>query len=200
MQQKWRLDADKLTFIVCLAPQRAIPLDGCILPNQDDATDRMLGDVNLFLSDDGSEESEKGHRRMVGKIKIMIAKKEQQGKGIGRAAIALFLHYILKNREEIVKEQLKSAGTPSGDPLPTLSAFRVKIGQTNTPSINLFESFGFIKQSDQPNYFGEFELVLQVADLEKVGTMVKCCGLDGWREVEYENDPYIALRRICGWF
>lgn len=200
MQQKWRLDVDKLTFIICLAPQRVILSDGCVLPSQDDATDRMLGDVNLFLYDDESEESEKGHRRMVGEIEIMIAKKEQQRKGIGRAAVALFLRYILKNREEVMKERFELAGTPSGDPLPTLSAFRAKINQTNTPSINLFESFGFIKQSDQPNYFGEFELVLQVVDLEKVGTMVKYCGLDDWREVGYENDPYVALRRICGWF
>lgn len=200
MQQKWRLDVDKLTFIICLSPQRVIPSDGCVLPSQDDATDRMLGDVNLFLYDDESDESEKGHRRMVGEIEIMIAKKEQQRRGIGRAAIALFLHYVLKNRGEMMKERFKPASTPSGDPLPILSTFRAKINQTNTPSVKLFESFGFIKQSDQPNYFGEFELVLQVVDLEKVGTLVKCCGLDGWREVEYENDPYTALRRICGWF
>lgn len=182
MQQKWRLDADKLTFIICLAPQRVIPSDGCILPGQDDAADRMLGDVNLFLYYDENEEGEKGHCRMVGEIEIMIAKKEQQRKGIGRASLALFLHYVLDNRGGMMREQFEPLGKTSP---PTLSALRVKINQTNAPSIKLFESFGFIKQLDQPNYFGEFELVLQEMDLINITTMVKRCGLDGWREVGY---------------
>lgn len=197
MQQKWRLDADKLTFIICLPPRREIPSDGCILPGQDDAADRILGDVNLFLFEDESEECEKAHTRMVGEIEIMIAKKEQRGKGLGQAALTLFLHYVFKNREEIMKEQFGLSGTPNGASLPTLSALRVKINQTNTPSIKLFEKLGFVKRSGEPNYFGEFELVLQEMS---IGPMVKSVELDGWREVDYENNPYLALRRICGWF
>lgn len=157
----------------------------------------MLGDVNLFLFDDDSEECEKGHTRMVGEIEIMIATKEQQGKGLGRAALTLFLNYVFGNREEIMKERFgPSGGVLDGTFIPTLSTLRVKINQTNTPSIKLFESVGFVKKSGSPNYFGEFELVLQ--DM-RIGPMVKSVELEGWREAVYENDPYMALRRICGW-
>lgn len=201
MQRKWRLDVDKLTFIICLPPQRTVPLGGCILPAQDDAANRMVGDVNLFLYDDESEQSEKGHNRMVGEIELMIAKKEQQGKGLGRASLLLFLHYVLKYHEKIMEERFKSLGTLSGASLPTLSTLRAKINQTNTPSIKLFESVGFIKKTVKPNYFGELELVLQEMNLASIETLMECCGLDGWREVSYENGPYVALRRVSGcWF
>lgn len=157
----------------------------------------MLGDVNLFLFDDDSEECEKGRTRMVGEIEIMIAAKEQQGKGLGRAALTLFLHYVFKNCENLVKERFGSSGSVlDGASIPTLSSLRVKINQTNTPSIKLFESVGFVKKSGSANYFGEFELVLQ--DM-RIGPMVKSVELEGWREAVYENDPYMALRRICGW-
>lgn len=157
-----------------------------------------MGDVNLFLFDDDGEECEKGHPRMVGEIEIMIATKEQQGKGFGRAALTLFLNYVLKNCGEMVKERFgpSAGGVPDGASIPTLSALRVKINQTNTPSIKLFESVGFVKKSDSPNYFGEFELVLQDMSIEP---MVKSVELEGWREAVYENNPYVALRRICGW-
>lgn len=197
MQQKWRLDVDKLTFIICLPPPREIPSDGCILPGQDDAADRILGDVNLFICEDESEECGKAHTRMVGEIEIMIAKKERRGEGLGQAALTLFLHYVFKNREEIMKAQFGPSGVPDGVSLPTLSALRVKINQTNTPSIKLFEKLGFVKRSGEPNYFGELELVLQEMSIEP---MVKSAKLDGWREVGYENNPYLVLRSICCWF
>jgi hypothetical protein len=47
MQQSWRNDHDKLTFIACL------PLSDDaekVVGGEYDSPDRMIGDVNLFLS------------------------------------------------------------------------------------------------------------------------------------------------------
>lgn len=46
MQQSWRDDHDKLTFIACLPSSDDEELVAGIC----DAPDRMVGDVNLFLS------------------------------------------------------------------------------------------------------------------------------------------------------
>lgn len=50
MQQSWRNDHDKLTFIACLPAIEDIQVDGSVLAGTCDAPDRMIGDVNLFLS------------------------------------------------------------------------------------------------------------------------------------------------------
>jgi len=47
MQQSWRADSDKLTFIACL-PQPEFQHE--VAAGKDDAPDRMIGDVNLFFS------------------------------------------------------------------------------------------------------------------------------------------------------
>jgi len=61
MQENWRNDHDKLTFIICepLSPQEAAEI-GEIEGGVQDAPKRMLGDVNLFISvsDDDGEDSE----------------------------------------------------------------------------------------------------------------------------------------------
>lgn len=64
MQAKWRNDHDKLTFIVCenLSSQEVDEL-GEIEGGVEDAEERMVGDVNLFLSATEGEEEE-GEERM----------------------------------------------------------------------------------------------------------------------------------------
>lgn len=55
MQQSWRNDHDKLTFIACL------PISGSaeeVVAGEHDKTERMIGDVNLFLSP--ADEDEEG--------------------------------------------------------------------------------------------------------------------------------------------
>ena len=53
MQQSWRNDHDKLTFIACLP----VPGDDKeVLAGAHDSPDRMIGDVNLFLS--GADEDQ----------------------------------------------------------------------------------------------------------------------------------------------
>ena len=69
MQQSWRNDPDKLTFIVCLplskyeverAPEILYISEHStlkmLLPGEHDGPERMVGDVNLFLSRDEEDE------------------------------------------------------------------------------------------------------------------------------------------------
>jgi hypothetical protein len=152
MQEKWRLDADKLTFIVCntqklldrnTAPAKAVP-------KIDDSADMMIGDVNLFLvsDDDDSDSSQGGVRTIIGEVEIMIANPNARGCGNGLAVLRLFLWYIWTYKQGILQE---CTGT-------SLAYLRVKINASNLPSIRLFERLGFAMASKEPNYFGEIEM------------------------------------------
>jgi hypothetical protein len=87
MQRSWRGDHDKLTFIACL------PLDRCtehkegrktVVAGEDDAPERMIGDVNLFLS--RADEDEEG---CIGELELMIAPKDVRRQGFGRGEFAI---------------------------------------------------------------------------------------------------------------
>ena len=74
MQEAWRNDPDKCTFIV-LAQDR-------LKDGDDDEVKAMVGDTNLFLQEDGVAEAE-----------IMIAEVEARGGGLGWEAMLLMLRY-----------------------------------------------------------------------------------------------------------
>lgn len=59
MQRSWRKDHDKLTFIVCepLSPKEVAEL-GEIQGGVQDGSKRMIGDVNLYLSVDSTNDGE----------------------------------------------------------------------------------------------------------------------------------------------
>ncbi|KAH0605112.1 uncharacterized protein H6S33_005094 [Morchella sextelata] len=175
MQRKWREDADKLTFIVCLPPATpGSPVD--------DSPARMIGDVNLFLylEDSETEVDASGEARQVavGEIEIMVAEKAHRGRGLGRGALLLFLAYVLVHQGEIMEQW----GQPG---VGVLEALRVKIGSGNERSLKLFESVGFVKKSEVESYFGEFELVLRDMGVEGMERRVGEFGMEGWREVVY---------------
>jgi RimJ/RimL family protein N-acetyltransferase len=152
MQQSWRDDPKKCTFIVLSADQ-------CLLDDQDDDTecvvsapqnlDAMVGDVNLFLSDmDDDEDDEENpanknnypqEERVQAEIDIMIADKSFQRQGLGRAATCSMLLY---------------GATKLG-----IFRFFCKINEENKASIQLFESLGF-KQCAYAECFKEVELEL----------------------------------------
>jgi RimJ/RimL family protein N-acetyltransferase len=157
MQTSWRADADKLTFISCL-PRDPSDTVRTVSAGTGDAPDRLLGDVNLFLTKDEDDD-----KAVVGEVELMVATKSNQGRGYGRASLLAFLTYISRNQNSIVAEYLGSHDTPTS----ALSIVRVKIGKDNARSIKLFESVGFQKLSEVPNYFGEFELRLR-ATLESL--------------------------------
>ncbi|KAI9823648.1 MAG: hypothetical protein M1819_001161 [Sarea resinae] len=174
MQQSWRTDSDKLTFIACLpissSDASSRESESIVVAESDDAEDRMLGDINLFLTENDEEEEEKEKPStsptVVGELELMIASKPHQGHGYGRASLLSFLNYIVKHEGEILAEysgQRARQGTdnPAANvPEYQFRYLRVKVGHENHRSINLFESVGFTKVKEEPNFFGELELRL----------------------------------------
>ncbi|KAF2759294.1 hypothetical protein EJ05DRAFT_437949 [Pseudovirgaria hyperparasitica] len=158
MQQSWRVDGDKLTFIACTAPAEDVIQGDAIRPTVFDGPDQMIGDVNLFVAeaDLGDDEGDQSSpdAGLVGEIEIMIARKDIQGKGYGRAVLLTFLWYILIHLSVKQGEQWRAR----------LRLLRVKVGKGNVRSIRLFQSVGFMMMNETPNYFGELELTWDVGN------------------------------------
>lgn len=145
-----------------------------------DGPDAMIGDINLFLYVDEEEEGDEqavqrsniqnDTQSLIGEIEIMIAKKTLHGKGFGKTILLTFLWYIITYLDKITNEYHASHGGDNAG--SQLKYLRVKIDAGNTRSIKLFESVGFRKVGEEPNYFGELELRWSVSpdiikDLEK---------------------------------
>jgi RimJ/RimL family protein N-acetyltransferase len=107
MQQSWREDPKKCTFIV-LSKQDS-PNNECELPENE--IDYMIGDVNMFFND-----YENPH---AAELEIMIAEEAFRGKGIGKEAICLMMHY--------------------GFTKLNVNKFFVKINKSNIVSIEMFK-------------------------------------------------------------
>lgn len=166
MCRSWRADADKLTFVICL------PLPSgqkSVTPKVDDAPERMVGDINLFLFRPDDEDEPSGE--VVGEVELMIAKTELQRKGYGRAALLAFLGYVLGKWRDIGDEYGEKNAKAE------LSFLRVKVNETNAGSLRLFESVGFSRVGEGANYFGEIEMRGK-PDLEELKR------LKGWESVE----------------
>ncbi|CAI6341598.1 unnamed protein product [Periconia digitata] len=169
MQRSWRTDADKLTFIVCAAPSPIAnnPIKA-ITATKEDAPESMIGDVNLFLSpsddDDelGEDNDESKEQRapiaksVIGEMEIMIASKTHRGCGLGKEVLNAFLWYVIQSLDDIMNEY--QSGNAVGSEKMRMQYLRVKIDKDNARSIKLFESVGFKRVTEQPNYFGELEL------------------------------------------
>jgi RimJ/RimL family protein N-acetyltransferase len=175
MQQSWRSDHDKLTFIACLPPLGAT--SERIFAGTLDASDRLIGDVNLFLSP--SHEDPEG---CIGELELMIAPTAMRRHGYGRASILTFLHYIQTHLDEILGEYKKKVTLDNMH----LLQLKVKIGSKNTKSISLFESIGFIKVGEVPNYFGEIELTFEgLIGKERTYGLLEKYDIKGYRELQY---------------
>jgi RimJ/RimL family protein N-acetyltransferase len=144
MQQSWRNDEDKLTFISCL-PQSS--LDAACEAGVSDSASRMLGDVNLFLTTDDDD-------NIIGELELMIAVSASQGKGHGRSSLLAFLSYIGRHGDEIANEYRPGCNS-------RIEYLHVRIGEDNERSLKLFQSLGFTKVSETANYFGENELRME---------------------------------------
>lgn len=199
MQQSWRQDADKLTFIACL-PLPSTSNDRLLSFSEDaDAPERMIGDTNLFLrfddDDDDDDDSDKTEeKRVIGEIELMIAEKRNQGQGFGRGALLTFLWYITRHEREILDEFVQSTANAADDRNKKSSSTRkmkclsVKIGKDNARSLALFESLGFEKRSPEPNYFEEFELRRYGLDGDAVVRLADTYGLKDYRELDYKDE------------
>ena len=178
MQQTWKTDADRLTFISC-TPPNAVQVQGNILATEHDAFDRMLGDLNLLLTHDDDKDSP----GVIGEVELMIASKQHQGQGYGRASLLAFLKYILDHDKEILQEysyEVLQRGPPS-----RFMYLRVKIGEWNHRSIGLFESLGFGKVGEVTD-FDEVELRL-VGDMKSAvdASWRQYAAIDDYRELQY---------------
>ena len=175
MQESWRRDGDKLTFIITKSSMIG--------------KEEAIGDVNLFLSTKDNDDDDEGGDQsvVVGELEVMIAKKEEQGQGYGRAALLLFLTFILCHQAAILKEY----GREYDDLGKTaLSSFSVKIGGGNSRSIKLFENLGFRKVKVEANYFGEFELSLPVDErrLEEVKKLLHKYDIRDYEETNFVGE------------
>lgn len=197
MQKSWRHDPDKLTFIICLAPSLSSstsPPPSSIPPSppQPQAQElEMIGDINLFLTP--LDEDPQG---LLGELELMIAMPGARSRGFGREALHAFLTYIHSHENEIMAEYAGASADPvhvttatnGADEMSeaertkatrmTLLQLTAKISSTNAASIALFQSVGFRKVWESPNYFGEVEFVYE----GKLGR----AGEEGlWEEVEW---------------
>lgn len=191
MQLSWGKDFDKLTFIICTPPRdEDIGNKTVVLSKEDDTPKNMVGDINLFLSvadngdqndGDGPALGETGRTKLVGELELMIARKDCQGKGFGRASLLLFLWYILMQKDNLAKEWAQHYDSQE----PTLCYVLAKIHSTNERSIKLFESLSFKKKSETPNYFGEFVLVLHDLDIVRIVGLMREFNLSAWKVLKY---------------
>jgi RimJ/RimL family protein N-acetyltransferase len=117
MQISWRNDNDKCTFIVLKDEQ-------------------MIGDVNLFIHPYDNQEGVK-----TGEIEVMIAEKESRGKGHGKSAVIMMLHY--------------------GFTVLNIERVRARISMKNENSIKMFEKLGFLHVS-RSEVFEEVTLELHL--------------------------------------
>ena len=110
MQESWREDSKKCTFIILAVPAvTTSSSDDGTEPDKEIAS--MIGDVNMFLNDRDDP--------TIAELEIMIAEANYRGKGCGREALALMMHY--------------------GATVLGLSKFYVKINQANVSSLGLFK-------------------------------------------------------------
>lgn len=188
MQRSWRQDADKLTFIAC----RPIAADSSInLSPENDSASNMIGDINLFLRVDDGDDGD-APPEIIGEIELMIAEKVNQRRGFGKATLLAFLKYIIERQgaileefvgglDETIKGKVRSRGELR------FECLSVKIGQTNEKSLKLFEGLRFVKVSEEPSFFGEFELRRVDFGVEGVELDMRGAGVEGYREVAYER-------------
>lgn len=166
MQMTWRDDEDKCTFILLSRDlcyeylvEAVITEEMMLMTSEERSIDAsfipkslcaMIGDINLFLSEEEEDENEserddtsgaEHRRRMQAELDVMVAEESFRGKGIGKEAVCIMMLY---GAEEL-----------------GIRKFVVKVNETNVASRFLFEkSLGF-KETNYAACFNQYEYVFQ---------------------------------------
>jgi len=162
MQKKWRVDEDKLTFIILYRWPSVEPLTDEYITKLP-----MVGDVNLFLkgipprpgdthtcviprnaADEGGDEFE-------AELEIMIAEPAYRRQGLAYEAIQLMISFVTSPPTMSISPEHMSSYPPQL-PIPR-SSLVVRISESNLSSIKLFERVGF-KVVKRVEVFGEVEM------------------------------------------
>ena len=113
MQRKWVNDTNKCTFIV---------LDKQKFEATNDEVNSMIGDTNVYFSNEND--------LSVGEIELMIAEKNERGKGKGKEVLALMMRFA----HDVIGVKI----------------FEAKIKMDNASSLRLFASFHFVETEKSP--------------------------------------------------
>ncbi|KAK5575140.1 hypothetical protein RB653_010396 [Dictyostelium firmibasis] len=135
-QESWYMDEHKITFIILdkdLLLENERDENG--YSNENDIKS-MIGDVNIFFNEYEDIEG-------TGELEVMIAEPTSRRKGLAREAISILMGYGV--------EKLST------------KKYIVKIGESNQPSIQMFNSMNF-KQIGDVNVFKEILLEFENGD------------------------------------
>jgi RimJ/RimL family protein N-acetyltransferase len=186
MQQSWRLDPDKLTFIICRAPTT---MSASATSVDTGVAEDMIGDVNLFLYPDPDFEStvsspetggeHAGAVPIIGELEIMLAERSARRKGFAYNALRAFMAYITDaERLPRILEEYRLGSDERSERY--LRYLRVKVDKENSASLGLFGKVGF-ERVGEVNYFGEVEMRLGGEGLVLGGEK------EGGKVVEYKR-------------
>lgn len=151
----------------------------------------MIGDVNFFLYPDDSEDEEANPAEgdaqlLIGEVDVMIASKDDRGKGYGEGAVRGLLLYLQRHLFEVLSEYGSGSDSGKKGQQARLKSLMVKIKESNAGSRALFEKLGF-KQQGEVNYFGEVKLVTDWVDGIEALDLGWAAAASDYNEVEYAN-------------
>lgn len=95
----------------------------------------MVGDVNIYMNDQDDP--------LLAEVEIMVAEPKSRGKGLGKESVLIMMAYAVQTLG--------------------IHVFRVKIGESNRSSLNLFQKLGF-EQASHSEIFKEVTLELPVTE------------------------------------